>query len=56
MIRMLTEACRICDADVPYSHTVHLLLHTKSDAGVVDYYICQSCYETKLKPLLTADP
>lgn len=43
-----TEQCGICGAVVPYSETVHVTIHTKSEAGVVDDYICRSCYEADL--------
>lgn len=52
---MLTEECRICDATVPYDNTIHLLIHTKSDAGVVDYYICKPCYNDEIQPLFASD-
>lgn len=45
---MTTERCGICEATVPYSDAVHLTVHTKSDAGVVDDYICRDCYEEHL--------
>lgn len=46
---MSTEPCGICEATVPYSDTVHVTIHTKSDAGVVDDYVCRSCYEAHLQ-------
>jgi hypothetical protein len=49
---MATEGCGICDRVVPFGDTVHLLVHTRGDAGVVDYYICRRCYEDELAPLL----
>lgn len=48
---MPAEPCRICEGNVPFSETVHVLLHTRSDAGVVDHYVCRSCYEDRLAPL-----
>ena len=48
---MSTEGCGICGHTVPFSDTVHVLVHTRSDEGVVDYYVCRSCYETDLEPL-----
>lgn len=48
---MSSEACSICNKAVPFSHTVHTMIHTRSDAGIVDYYICRDCYEDELVPL-----
>ena len=44
---MATEPCGICESVVPYSKTVHVTIHTKSDAGVVDRYVCRNCYEAE---------
>lgn len=48
---MVTETCGICAAQVSLRNTVHVMINTKSDAGVVDYYVCRSCYEGDLEPL-----
>lgn len=48
---MATEPCRICEAVVPYDDTVHLTIHTKSEDGVVDYYVCRNCFESELAVL-----
>lgn len=45
------EPCRICDAVVSFSDTVHVLLNPRGDEGVVDYYVCRSCYDERLAPL-----
>ena len=45
---MTPEPCAVCDAVVPYSDAVHLTIHTKSDAGVVDEFICPGCYESEI--------
>lgn len=45
---MLSEECGICDSTIPFSDTVHVLIHTKSDEGVLDYYVCRECYESEL--------
>lgn len=47
---MLPEECGICDSTVPFSDTVHVLIHTKSDEGVLDYYVCRECYDSELEP------
>lgn len=53
---MATEPCRICESVVPYSDTVHVTVHTKSDLGVVDAFVCRSCYEEHLEgPLRLAE-
>ena len=46
-----TEGCPVCGAEVPFSATVHVLIHTRTDEGVVDYYVCRDCYESSLEPL-----
>lgn len=48
---MSTEGCGICDREVPFADTVHVLIHTRSEKGVVDYYICRDCYEDDVAPL-----
>lgn len=48
---MSAEPCGVCDALVPFSNTVHVLIHTRSERGVVDYYVCRDCYEERLAPL-----
>lgn len=45
---MSTEQCGICEAVVPFDDTVHVTIHTKSESGVVDDYICRDCYEENL--------
>lgn len=45
------EPCGICDRDVPFDDTVHVLVHTKSEAGVIDHYVCRDCYEEHLQSL-----
>lgn len=47
----MPEECGICGENVPFSATVHTLIHTKGEAGVVDYYVCEPCYEERLGPL-----
>ena len=48
---MAGEECHICDALVSFSDTVHVLLNSRGDEGVVDYYVCRKCYEERLAPL-----
>ena len=48
---MAGEECAICEALVSFSDTVHVLIHTRSDEGVVDYYVCGACYGEDLAPL-----
>ena len=52
---MAGEPCRICDATVAFSETVHVLLNARGEDGVVDYYVCRSCYEEHLAPLFPAE-
>ena len=51
---MVTEDCGICGAAVSLRNTVHVMINTKGDAGVVDFYVCRSCYEADLAPLFPA--
>lgn len=48
---MSTETCAVCDKTVPFSHTIHTMIHTRSDDGIVDYYVCQDCYEERIATL-----
>lgn len=48
------EHCRICGREVLYSESVHTTMHTGDD-GVVDFYVCGSCYEEELAPLVGSD-
>lgn len=50
-IAMAVEACSICGARVPLSDTAHIMIHTKREEGVLDYYICQSCYDDEVASL-----
>lgn len=45
---MTTESCAVCEAVVSYSDAVHVTVHTKSEEGVVDDFICRDCYEEKV--------
>ncbi|WP_157502892.1 hypothetical protein [Halobacterium sp. CBA1126] len=47
----MTATCDICGDDVALSHAAHTTINTKTDAGVVDYYVCRGCYEADLAPL-----
>ena len=49
---MASEDCGICGSTVPFSETVHVLVHTRSDQGVVDSYVCRACYEDELESVL----
>jgi hypothetical protein len=49
---MTPEPCAVCDAVVLYSDAVHLTINTKSDAGVVDEFICPECYESEIAAAL----
>lgn len=47
----MPATCGVCGEDVPLSNAVHATIHTKTDAGIVDHYVCPSCYEERLAPL-----
>jgi len=47
-----TERRGIRGEAVPFSVTVHVLLHTGADEdGVEDHFVCRSCYEAEIEPL-----
>lgn len=48
---MPMESCGICRQRVLLDDTVHVLIHTKSDAGVKDSYVCRDCYGGEIEPL-----
>lgn len=50
----MLDTCGVCGSSVPFRHTVHVILNAQDDAGVVDYYVCRSCYEAELAPLFDA--
>lgn len=52
---MLTEECVACGVDVPLSAAVHMLVNPKGDEEVSDGYLCRSCYEEHLQPILPPD-
>lgn len=53
---MSSEYCPMCENDVPFSDTIHLLIHTRDeDTGIIDHYICRTCYEEQLFPLFTSE-
>jgi hypothetical protein len=49
---MLTEECVACGADVPLGAAVHMLVNPKGDEEVADGYLCRSCYEEHLQPII----
>ena len=48
---MALETCGICREEVPFADTVHVLIHTRGEVGVIDHYICRDCYEEHLQSL-----
>lgn len=49
----MPEECAACGGAFPFSNTVHLLIHTQSDAGVLDLSMCKPCYQAELEPIIT---
>ncbi|MBV0900348.1 hypothetical protein [Haloarcula salina] len=47
----MTEDCGICGETVPFDATVHAMVHTRSEAGVVEAYVCRQCYDEHLGPM-----
>ena len=45
----MPERCAVCDAEFPFSRTVHMLIHTQSDEGVLDVSVCKGCYESEIE-------
>jgi len=49
---MSSETCAVCGGQFPFDSTVHLLVHTNSEDGAFDYYVCRQCYEERVAPLV----
>jgi len=49
---MATETCAVCGEQFPFDRTVHLLVHTNTEEGALDYYVCRQCYEREFASLL----
>lgn len=49
--KTVQETCEICSEAVPYSLTAHVTIHPNTDEGVVDYYVCRSCFDEQVSPL-----
>jgi hypothetical protein len=47
----VTEECSSCGDTIPVSATVHLLIHTGSDDGEIDRYVCRPCDGSAVDPL-----
>ena len=45
----MPETCGICQASIPFGDAIHLVIHTRSEEGVIDYFLCRSCYEQTLE-------
>ncbi|QLG27816.1 hypothetical protein HUG10_09740 [Halorarum halophilum] len=48
---MSTEPCGVCGDPVPFASAVHVVVHTRTEDGVVDHYLCRGCYERDVEPL-----
>lgn len=44
----MPESCAVCGGEFPFSNTVHMLVHTQSDEGVLDLHVCKPCYESEI--------
>jgi len=53
-VSAVTETCPVCGEAVPVRHAVHVTVNTKTDAGVLDQYVCRSCYRAELAPLVVS--
>jgi hypothetical protein len=47
------ETCPVCGEAVGVRNAVHVTVNTKGDAGILDEYVCRSCYRAELAPLVT---
>lgn len=47
---MPAEECGICGATVALGDAAHVMLNSKSEEGVRDYYVCPTCFEDELLP------
>jgi hypothetical protein len=47
---MPPETCGICGAAVALGDAAHVMLNSKSEEGVRDYYVCPTCFEEELVP------
>lgn len=47
---MAPDPCAVCGEEFPFSYTVHMLIHTQSEEGVIDHYVCRGCYESEIEP------
>lgn len=47
---MPAEECGICGATVALGDAAHVMLNSKSEDGVRDYYVCPTCFEDELLP------
>jgi len=46
------ETCPVCGETVAVRNAVHVTVNTKTDAGILDEYVCRSCYRAELAPLV----
>lgn len=53
---MLDERCPVCKNKASFSDTVHLLIHTHTDVGVIDHYVCRNCFEEHIEPVFETEP
>lgn len=51
----MPESCAVCGGEFPFSNTVHFLIHTQSDAGVLDRHVCKPCYDSEFAPALAGE-
>ena len=48
----MSERCAVCSESFPFAQTVHMLIHTQSEGGVLDLSVCKPCYTNEFAPLL----
>lgn len=51
---MSTETCAICETVTPFEATVHVMFNATYAEGVDDYYICRTCFEERVAPLIAS--
>lgn len=52
---MAGEECEICGDTILFSHAIHVMINPRDVEGVVDFYVCESCFKESLKPLYAPD-
>lgn len=44
----MPEQCAICRGEFAFADMVHLLIHTQSEEGILDRFVCRRCYQEEI--------